>query len=157
VNLEGVVTIHAPPHIVWEIINTPDLMQVCMPGCKSLRERSADVYLAVLEVKVATLRGSFDAELRLSNKVPGEGYRLDVTASGLTGEMHGSGTVTLSPQGLGTVLSYAGEMQVNGMLATIGQRFLASIVEQLTAEFFWGLGKLAEQRQSLARLDADGS
>lgn len=152
--LEGTVTIHAPPGIVWEIINDPRQMQQCMPGCKGLQEQAPDTYRAALELSVATLRGSFEAALRVSDKVPGRGYRLSVTAHGMTGEMQGSGTVSLSPQGLGTLLSYAGEMQVSGMLATIGRRFLTAIVEQMTAEFFAGLGRLAEQ-QGLARVTAD--
>ena len=143
--LEGQVVIHAPQERVWEIINDPKQMQHCMPGCDALEDLGGGEFKATLAIGVATLRGSFEARLRLSNKQPPTGYRIDVQATGTSGEMQGGGTVTLAPQGLGTALTYAGEMQVGGLIATIGQRFLASVIEQMTEDFFQGLGKVAEQ------------
>ncbi len=143
--LEGQFMIHAPPDRVWAIINDPKQMRQCMPGCAALEDLGGDEYRATLEIGVATLRGSFEARLRLSDKRPPTGYRLDVQATGMTGDVHGGGTVTLAPQGMSTALSYAGELQVTGLIATIGQRFLGGVVEQMTEEFFHGLGKLAEQ------------
>jgi carbon monoxide dehydrogenase subunit G len=148
--VEGQFVIHAPPERVWEIINDPKQMRQCMPGCAALEALGNDEYRAVLEIGVATLRGSFEARLRLSDKRPPTGYRIDVQAAGMTGEMQGGGTVTLAPQGLGTALTYAGELQVVGLIATIGQRFLAGVVEQMTADFFQGLGKVAETEKELA-------
>jgi hypothetical protein len=155
VKLAGEVLIHAPPETVWEIINDSKRMQKCMPGCTLLEDRGGDTYLAHLAIGVATLRGSFDAELRVTDKVPGQGYRLDVSAQGMTGQMRGGGTVALSPQGMSTLLAYAGELEVGGLLATMGQRFLGSVVEQMTAEFFQGLGKIAEATANLPQMNAD--
>lgn len=154
--LEGQVIIHAPQERVWAIINDPNRMRDCMPGCTALEPTGEDQYRAVLEIGVATLRGTFDAELRLTDKQPPSGYRLQVRAAGMTGEVSGAGTVTLAPQGMGTALIYAGELQVGGLIATIGQRFLAGVVEQMTAEFFQGLGKVAETAQGdLPQMNAD--
>jgi carbon monoxide dehydrogenase subunit G len=142
--LNGEFIFNAPRDKVWAILNDPKTLQKHMPGCENLEETGTDEFKATLKVGVAAIKGTYTANLRITDKAPPERYTLHVDGQGGPGFAKGSGTVVLSENGGGTKLVYDGDLQFGGLIARVGGRLLSGVAERMTREFFEGLGKEAE-------------
>ena len=142
--LEGSYTIAAPRERVWNLLNNPEVIARHLPGCDSLKALGDDRYEAELTIGVGPIKGNYKATLTLLNKRPNEGYTIQVAGSGKPGFVKGAGQVTLTDESGNTRLGYAGDLQVGGLIARVGQRIIGTISRQMTAKFFDGFGKDAE-------------
>jgi hypothetical protein len=77
---------------------------------------------------------------------------MTVDGKGAPGFMKGVGHVTLKEQEGTTLMTYAGEAQVGGKIASVGQRLIDSSAKALTKQSLDGLNK-----QIQARLDAENN
>jgi hypothetical protein len=144
VKLTGEFTFNATQDKVWGILNDPAILQKHMPGCESLESTGTDEFKATLKVGVAAIKGTYVANLRITDKAPPERYTLHVEGQGGPGFVKGSGSVVLSADGGGTKLQYDGDLQFGGLIARVGGRLLSGFAEKMTREFFESLGKEAE-------------
>jgi hypothetical protein len=144
VKLTGEFTFAAPQEKVWAILNDPAILRKHMPGCETLESTGNDEFKATMKLGVAAVRGTYVANLRITDKAPPERYTLNVEGQGGPGFVKGIGTVVLAAAGAGTKLSYEGDLQFGGLIARVGGRLLSGIAEKMTREFFEGLGKEAE-------------
>ena len=112
--LEGEFTFNAAREKMWEILNDTEILRKHMPGCETLEEVAPDSYEAVMTIGVASIKGTYRAKLRISEKTPPESYRMEVDGSGKPGFVKGSGTVSLTENGASTILRYEGDLQVGG-------------------------------------------
>lgn len=142
--LTGEFIFNAPREKVWAILNDPAVLQRHMPGCESLEAEGEDAYKATLKVGVAAIKGTYTANLRITDKTPPERYTLHVEGQGGPGFVKGQGSVVLSAEGGATRLTYDGDLQFGGLIARVGGRLLSGIAEKMTREFFESLGKEAE-------------
>ncbi len=142
--LTGEFTFNAPREKVWQALNDISTLQKHMPGCESLEQVGPDEYKALLKIGVAAIKGTYNATLGIRDRVAPERYTLTVEGKGAPGFVKGEGQVTLIEQGDKTVLRYAGDLQVGGLIARVGQRLIAGVTESMTRQFFEGLGREAE-------------
>ena len=130
----------APLHTVWEAVNDPAVLQKCIPGCKEMIAEGEDRFRLVLNLKVASVGGSFEGAITLSDKVAPTECRIAVTGSGTLGHGEGSATFSLAPSDDGgTVMRYGGEGEIGGLVAGVGQRILKGVAKHLVGQFFAGL------------------
>jgi carbon monoxide dehydrogenase subunit G len=144
--LDGSYTFDAPRDIVWEALLDPDTLAKVMPGCEKLEQIGENEYKGVIKIKVGPVQGTFEGIVTLSDINPPDQYRMLVDGRGAPGFMRGEGQVTLEPQGDSTVMHYAGEAQVGGRIASVGQRLLDSSAKALTRQSLDGLNKQIQAR-----------
>ena len=137
--LEGSHTIHAPRARVYESLIDPQVLQQCIPGCESLERTSEDTYAMVIRAGVGSIKGLFNGQVRMEDLREPEHYRLVIEGKGRTGFLKGSGDLDLIEEGDATVISYSGEMQVGGMIASVGQRMVLSAARMMASQFFTAL------------------
>jgi carbon monoxide dehydrogenase subunit G len=70
---------------------------------------------------------------------------MGVEGGGKPGRIKGSGVLTLTEQGSGTLVSYDGEAQVAGLIASVGQRLLAVTARKMIEQFFKAMEKQVQQ------------
>jgi carbon monoxide dehydrogenase subunit G len=70
---------------------------------------------------------------------PPSNYRLVVEGKGQPGFIKGTGDLALENQDTGTFIRYTGNVQVGGMLASVGQRMIESTGKLLAGKFFSAL------------------
>lgn len=135
--LKGSHRLEAPRALVWKYLNTPEVLQACVPGCESFTETGADEYAAVVVAAVGPVKARFKGTLNITDKQEPVGYK--IVGQG-DGGMAGFGKmvadVELAEDGEGTVLSYTAQAQVGGKLAQIGSRLVGSVAGKLAEEFF---------------------
>lgn len=137
--LEGSHTIHAPRSHVYESLIDPQILQQCIPGCESLERATEDTYAMVIRAGVGSIKGLFNGTVRMEDLREPEHYRLVIEGKGRTGFLKGSGDLDLLEEGETTVINYSGEMQVGGMIASVGQRMVLSAARMMASQFFAAL------------------
>lgn len=133
----GRYAIGAPPHRVWDGLNDPAILKVCIPGCEQLDKISPTDFIATARLKIGPLSAAFKGKVTLSDldppyrcKIGGEGQ------GGVAGFAKGTAEVVLVPDGTGTVLTYTAKASVGGKLAQIGQRLIYGAAKQIADDFF---------------------
>ena len=140
--LSGEYRIEAPRQEVWEALNDPEVLKLCIPGCEELERTSETSFTAKVKVKVGPVSAKFAGAVTLSDLNPPESYTIAGEGKGGTaGFAKGGAKVRLAEDEGATVLTYEVNAQVGGKLAQIGSRLIAGTAKKLAADFF---GKFAE-------------
>jgi carbon monoxide dehydrogenase subunit G len=134
--LKGSHTVRAPREKVWEALNRPEILREVTPGCKRLVVNDAGGYDAELEVGVGAIKGRFTGTIEIKDRVPGSQYQLAISASGNAGFLNAEGLVVLKEENGGTLIEYAGQAQVGGPIASVGQRMVEGVAKRLVGQFF---------------------
>ncbi len=140
--IEGTHHLKAPPARVYQSLIDPDVLQRCIPGCERLEKTGNDEYSATISAGVGAIKGTFTGVVRLEDMRPPEHYRIVVEAKGGPGFVKGSGDFDLEPDAEGTLIRYTGDLQVGGMIASVGQRLIQGTAKMLASRFF---SKLEEE------------
>ena len=146
-HLSGSYPFNAPIDRVWTMLNDPEVIASCLPGCEKLEPIGEDRYRANLSMAVAAISGQYAGTVALLDKQPPSSYKLVVDGSGKAGFVKGQATITLAEpaQAPGTTeVTVSGEGQVGGLIARVGQRLLGSVSQMMLDRFFAALRARAE-------------
>ena len=124
---------------LWSALNDPAVLQKCIPGCKEMIPEGGDKFKLVLDLKVASVGGSFEGGIALSDKQPPAHCKITVSGAGSLGHGEGQAKFALAPAENGTTMSYAGEGEIGGLVAGVGQRILKGVAKHLIKQFFTAL------------------
>ena len=145
--VEGTFTIKADKDRVWALLQDPDVLAVCIPGCEKLEPTGDDTFAATLNVGVAGIKGRYQGTVAVADRDPPHGYRMIVEGSGGPGFVKGEGTFSLAEKKPGvTTIHVAGDAQAGGTLARVGQRLMLQAAKLLMKQFFTRLNKEATAR-----------
>ena len=143
--LEGSYEVPAGRQTVWEAFLDPAKLKKAIPGCEKLEAVAPDEYKATMKVGVGGVKGTFEGKVKITEKKPPESYKLAVEGTGGPGFVRGETVITLSDaEGGGTRVAYSADMQVGGLIASVGQRMLGGVAKMMADKFF---GKMSELLQ----------
>jgi uncharacterized protein len=134
--ITGSYTFDAPATKVWDTLMDTAAVCSCLPGCRELRPLGGDKYEAELSVAVSAITGTFKGTIALEDQVPPRSYKMVVEGSGGAAFVRGHSTITLTEEGAKTTLDVAGDVQVGGAVARVGQRLLSGVSKMLMDRFF---------------------
>ncbi len=138
--VSGAADVHASPEAVRAALTDPGLLVGAVPGLDQIDFADDGACRFTLTASIAAVSGSYAGEARVVER-PEAGVRvLRVSATGVKGKVGADVTVRLAPAGDGaTEISYIADADVDGAIAGIGQRMLASIVRRLATDAIAGL------------------
>jgi uncharacterized protein len=148
VQVEGQYTINAPIEKVWQYLLDPMGLQACIPGCEKLEPTGDDAYQATLKVGVAAVKGSYQGKVAIADKEPPNRYRMLVEGSGGPGFVRGDAGMQLSDVDGGTRVSYDADVQVGGLIASVGQRMLGGVTKMMLDQFFTRMTELLTSQKT---------
>jgi uncharacterized protein len=125
-----------PREIVWKYIQDQEVLRNSLPGCKSFEEGDDEIYHAEMGLSVGPVRGLFMSEVKQVNQQPPSYYRLLVKAKGKPGEIDAIANMQLDEEGNGTKVTCSAEVQVTGILASVGQRVMGGVAKVILGQFF---------------------
>ncbi len=140
--LEGSYDVLAPRQKVWDAFLDPAVLQQAIPGCEKLEALGNDEYKATLKVGVGGVKGTFEGKVRLTDKKAPESYRLAAEGSGGPGFVKADTLISLTEEGGGTRVAYSADVQVGGLIASVGQRMLGGVSKMMADKFFGKMGEL---------------
>src|SRR5499425_424574 len=140
--IEGTTEIAAPRDKVWSGFLDPAVLSKAIPGCEELVAIGPDEYKAVMKVGVGPVKGTFEGKVRLSDLEPPNKYRMAVEGTGAPGFVRGEASMELSDADSGTKVGYNADVQVGGLIASVGQRMLGGVSKMMLDQFFTRMNEL---------------
>jgi uncharacterized protein len=135
--IAGNATLHAPVEAVYDALRDPRVLVRTIPGCERLEQVGEDAYQMTVTAGVASVRGTYAGDVRLTDHRAPHGFVLRANGSGAPGTVSADVTVELSSGDNGTtVLSYDADAVVGGMIGGVGQRLLTGVAKRTAGEFF---------------------
>lgn len=140
--IEGSADIQAPRDKVWAAFLDPEILAQALPGCEKLEAIGPNEYKATMKIGVAAIKGTFEGKVKLSDLEPPNRYRMAVEGSGGPGFVRGAAGMQLSDVDGGTRVSYDADVQVGGLIASVGQRMLGGVTKMMLDQFFTRMTEL---------------
>ena len=135
--MNGEVQLSATRDKVWTMLNDPEVLKVCIPGCEMLDMNSENEFQAIASLKIGPVKARWKGKVRLLDLDPPDSYRIvGEGEGGVAGFAKGNAKVSLSDKDGGTLLSYDVEAQIGGKLAQLGQRLINSAAKKTADDFF---------------------
>jgi len=136
VKLAGSISLPASPDEVWLLLTDSSRLAKLLPGCERLEPDGPDRFKAAVKFGIAAITGKYAGSLEFAEKKPPHSLVLKMDGKGLPGFVQGQGRIELTPTAAGTELTYSGEAQVGGVIASVGQRMLDAAARKIVQQFF---------------------
>jgi len=134
--ISGSSSLAVPVERAYALLQDPEQLARCIPGCESLENVGPDEYRMKMKMALASLSGAFDGKVRIADPNPPTSFKLIVEGTGKIGFMKGEGLLNLSANGESTDVAYEGDVQVGGTLAAVGQRLIDATAKMMIKRFF---------------------
>jgi len=137
--IEGTQKIDALRERIFAALVDPAILQKCIPGCEQMEKTGDNQYKARLTAGVGPVKGVFTATVSLQDITAPEHYKLVVEGKGQPGFVKGAGELNLKDANGATEIQYTGDVNVGGLIASVGQRMIQSAANLLAGRFFKAL------------------
>ena len=135
--LAGEVQLPAARDAVWAMLNDPEVLRTCIPGCELLDKLSDTEFQAIAVTKIGPVKARWKGKVRLTDLDPPNSYRISGDGEGgIAGFARGGAAVLLVDKEGGTLLSYTAEAQIGGKIAQLGQRLVVGAAKKVADDFF---------------------
>ena len=153
-NIEGQHTFNVSQETLWNALLDPVILSKILPGCEKLEEVGENDYRGVMNIGIGPVQGRFEGEFSISNINPLKSYQLKLGGKGPSGFVEGKGEIRLETKNNSTILHYAIDAQVGGLVAGVGQRLLESSARSIARQ---GLEQLHQLVTSQLKSESSGT
>jgi carbon monoxide dehydrogenase subunit G len=142
--MTGDVSLPADRPKVWALLNDPDVLKACIPGCESLEKTGDNGFAAVVKTKIGPVSATFKGKVELTDIAPLVGYTIKGEGEGgIAGFAKGGAKVSLADAPGGTLLHYDVDAHVGGKIAQLGARLIDGVAKNLADKFFASFAAIA--------------
>ncbi len=142
--LSSSAVVQAPRERVFDALVDPSVLRLAIPGCEELVETGPDAYRARLRIGVAGLKGSYSGTAVIKDRQPPEALTIAFDGKGGPGFVRGTSAIRLRPEGDNTRVECDGDVQVGGLIASVGSRLIEAAARKLTDDFFRALAEVVQ-------------
>ncbi|USG68430.1 carbon monoxide dehydrogenase subunit G [Brevibacillus ruminantium] len=125
-----------PLEAVWNGMQDEEVLRKAIPGCQTFSHIQENLYHAEMGISVGPVKGLFTCQVRQEDQQEPAFYRLVVKGKGGPGEIDAVAEMKLAAAGEGTELQCTAEVQVTGLLASVGQRVMNGVAKLVIGQFF---------------------
>lgn len=135
--VKGSHALNADKGTIWAMLNDPEVLTKITPGVSKLERIEGNKFIAISDVKIGPVRGSFEGNMEINNRVENEKMTVVLDQKSVMGNAIAEIGMTLVSIDDGkTEIRYEGKAKLSGKLASMGQRILGGVVNTLSKEFF---------------------
>jgi hypothetical protein len=145
--IEGTSDIRAPRDRVWSAFLDPETLAKAIPGCEKLEAIGEGEYKAIMKIGVGPVKGTFEGKVRLSDQEPPHRYRMAIEGAGSPGFVRGEAAMELQDAEGGTRVGYNADVQIGGLIASVGQRMLGGVSRMMLDQFFSRMTELLTAKE----------
>ena len=137
-NIEGEYTVPGNLESIWQALNDPQVLKLCIKGCEKIEKKSDTEFAAIVVSRIGPVKAKFDVDIELSNLEPPHKYTLSGGGKGgVVGFAKGVADIQLQSADEGmTSINYEAGIQASGKLAQIGSRLFVGATRKIAADFF---------------------
>ena len=81
-NVSGSAVLHAPRERVWAALQDPAVLVRTIPGCQQLEQVGPDTYRATVMAGVASIKGTYSGDVRLTDQAEPDSFVLRLRCRG---------------------------------------------------------------------------
>jgi carbon monoxide dehydrogenase subunit G len=144
--ITGKSTIDAPRDQVWAALNDMEVLARIVPGCERLEQVGDNEFEGTVKIGIQAIKGTYSGKIRLEDIQPPHHYTLVASGRSASGVVDGAGAVELEEQDGQTILTYSGDAQIGGTLASVGQRLIEGASKQMINQSIKALIEQINQR-----------
>jgi len=146
-----------PQDLVWQTLLDPTTLVKVLPGADKLEQVGDNEYEAALTIKVGPIQGQFMGKVKLEDIQPPNAYTMQVDGRGAPGFVKATGHLTLAPEGERTRMTYQGDAQIGGRLASVGQRLMETSAKAIIGQSLEGLNAAVKARAAASAGGGQGA
>ena len=121
----------------WEALNDTQVLKDCVPGCETLEKTGENQYEHAIKSRIGPVSARFKGTMTLQDVDAPNGYTMVFEGQGgVAGFAKGQASVSLTPEGEATRLSYSVKAMVGGKIAQLGARLIDGVARKLSDDFF---------------------
>lgn len=139
--IEGTVDFKAPREQVFSVFTDPQALSRATPGVQEFVPAGDGLFRVSLKLGVAGISGSYTGTLELRDVQAPERYQLAVLGQGTPGRVKGTGGFTFTEIPDGTQVAYVWDVEIHGLLASVGQRVIGGVAKMLLSQFAAAMNK----------------
>jgi carbon monoxide dehydrogenase subunit G len=122
---------------VYAMLNDPEVLKNCIPGCEELTETAPNELAAKVVLRIGPVKAKFAGEVTLNPEGAPDQFSLSGEGKGgVAGFAKGGADVTLTEDGDETIVAYTAKADIGGKIAQLGSRLVAGTAKRLSAQFF---------------------
>ena len=122
---------------IWDLLMNPDTLARITPAITSLEKIDDENFKAIADVKIGPVSGEFKGNLKLSEMMPYESFKLSIQQNSKVGNANAVMDMKLTKiSDTQTEMSFNGDVKLSGMLNMMGQRVITPVANMLTKQFF---------------------
>jgi carbon monoxide dehydrogenase subunit G len=121
---------------VWQLLTDPARLEGLLPGAEKLEAAGPDRYKVAVKFGIAAITGKYAGAVEITEKDEPSSLRMKIEGKGAPGFMRGEGRLELHEKSGGTEVRYAGDAQVGGVIASVGQRMIEAAAKKIIQQFF---------------------
>ena len=134
--LSGSYQIHLEKQKVWQALNDPEMLKICIPGCQKFLKNSDTEFTATATNKIGPFNATFTGEIELKDLNPPNSYKIIGSGNSPVGFASGEAEVKLEEENGVTKLIYTVEANVGGKIAQVGSRLIDITAKKMVDIFF---------------------
>ena len=145
--IQGQRTLQSTIDEIWLMLQDEEVLAKIAPGISRLEKMADDQFKAISEIGIGPVRGTFEGELKIIDKLEEESLTLVLSQKSKLGNAEAQIKMDLTSEDVGeTLMKYNGKARVTGRLASLGQRIMGGVVKTLTNQIFAELDKIILER-----------
>lgn len=134
----GSVEIAAPRDRVWNFVSDPQQMGSCGPGVESVETIDATKFVAKAKVGVGPINARFTIDAEFLERVEPDRARVRARGKAPGSAVDGTAEMSLRDGDAAntTIMDWTAEVQISGMMASLGARIVESTANKLIGQTF---------------------
>jgi carbon monoxide dehydrogenase subunit G len=137
---DGEFTVAGTPDEIWKYVTDPDILGDAAPGCSSVTMESPSQLTAALGVGVGSVQPEFDVEGVITETDRPNSMAIEACGEASRNSFEVTARQELRDNGDGTTtVDWEATATVSGIIASMGERALGSVADNLVDEFFGNL------------------
>jgi carbon monoxide dehydrogenase subunit G len=134
----GSQVINAPQEKVYDFLLDPDQVGFCGPGVESIEIVSPTAFKAKAKVGVGFISARFNIDMEIADSERPNRAVIKAKGQAPGSAAHGTATMNLTPGDAPntTLLVWAADVVMTGLIATVGQRLIQSTANKLVGQAF---------------------
>jgi len=134
--LVGSYKLSVKKEIVWQALNTPGILNQCIPGCDSFKKESDTIFAVAATNQIGPMNATFSGTITLSNIRENQSYTITGEGQSPVGFANGTADVKLIEENGSTILRYEVNANIGGKIAQLGSRLIDGVAKKMSDYFF---------------------
>src|SRR6476646_6562764 len=136
-HFEGTQQIKAPQEKVWAFVLDPNKVAECAPGFKSMEILADDHFKPTISVGIGAVKATFTLDVQREDVTPRSHAAMRGRGNAAGSAVDMKAAMDLTPVSADeTTMAWTADVNVSGVIASVGARLMEGTAHKLTAQFF---------------------